>query len=83
MKTFFFAAFVAFILMFAVTDAVLTKPATFKASEWNQAIKDRNHGSERETRADKITVKSILKEGCVPIVPENQNQNITKVCPTF
>ena len=80
-KAFYFFLVVLFVTMFVV--AASEPEPRYKSSEWNQAIKDRNQGSERETRADKITVKSILKEGCVPIVPENQNKNITKVCPTF
>lgn len=51
-----------------------------KASAFNAEIKARNQGDERATFYDKQTVRNILKQGCLPVIPKDTNQNITSLC---
>lgn len=45
--------------------------------DYNEIIKQRNNGDERATAADKVTVQNILKQGGIPNIPLDTNQNIS------
>ena len=73
----FFFLFVLWIMLFLMASQRHELP---KASAFNTAIHERNDGDERATFYDKLTVKNILKAGCVPVIPKDKNQNITSLC---
>lgn len=79
-KSLFFFIVILWVMFFLLaSESQEVKPLP-KASSFNDEIKARNQGDERATFYDKQTVRNILKAGCLPVIPQNTNQNISSLC---